>query len=308
MIKANRPQLTGGIFTRPLRALTLAAVFGGLVASTALMAPAQAQMPGMADLSDQTRVVARVNGEDITVGDIIQSAQSLPAQYQQQLPVIFPALVEREIDMRLLALAGRDQGLADDERVKEMVAAAETAAIRQVYMEQKLDAGITEETLKADYEAYLADNPAEEEVKARHILLEDEEAAKAIIGELDGGADFEALAKEKSTGPSGPRGGDLGYFTAGTMVPEFSEAAFALEPGSYTKAPVKSQFGWHVILVEDKRATAQPSFEELEPQLRQEASQELVEDLAAALRSEAQVEVLAPAPAEEGGESSDKTE
>tara|TARA_R110002072_G_scaffold131388_1_gene270906 strand:+ start:6122 stop:7072 length:951 start_codon:yes stop_codon:yes gene_type:complete len=301
MNRDNRRRFQGGLLGRGSRLLTLAALLGGLVAGPAILSfPATAQAPAIADLSDTARVVARVNGAEITVGDIIQSAQSLPAQYQQQLPIIFPALVEREIDMRLLASAGRAQGLADDATVKQVVAAAELAAIRQIYMEQKLEAGITDAGLKAAYETYLTENPAEEEAKARHILLKQEAEAKAVIDELDGGADFATLAKEKSTGPSAPRGGDLGYFTAGTMVPEFSEAAFALEPGSYTKEPVKSQFGWHVILVEDKRVAAQPSFEEVEPQLRQQLSQEIIADLTAALRQEADVEVLAPAPSEEG--------
>ena len=116
----------------------------------------------------------------------------------------------------------------------------------------------------------MAQAESREEIKARHILVEAEDTAKAIIEELKGGADFVELAKEKSTGPSGPNGGDLGWFTADVMVPEFSQAAMELKPGEITLAPVKTQFGYHVILVEDRRQQTPPSFEEMKDQLTQD--------------------------------------
>jgi peptidyl-prolyl cis-trans isomerase C len=116
---------------------------------------------------------------------------------------------------------------------------------------------VSDADIKARYEQEIAAVPPEEEISARHILLETEEAAKAVIAELDAGKDFAELAKEKSTGPSAAQGGDLGFFTKGRMVPEFEAAAFdALTPGEYGKEPVKTQFGWHVIKVEERRETS----------------------------------------------------
>ena len=131
-------------------------------------------------------------------------------------------------------------------------------ALHNEYFRTKVVDGLTEEAVQERYNKEVAATPPEMEVKARHILVDSEEQARNVITELDGGKDFIELAKEKSTGPSGPQGGDLGYFTRGRMVPEFEEAAFALEPGSYTKEPIKTQFGWHIIKVEDKRDTPPP--------------------------------------------------
>ena len=139
-------------------------------------------------------------------------------------------------------------------------------------------------------------NFSEEQINryARHILVKTEDEAKAIIKELDDGADFEATAKEKSTGPSGPNGGDLGFFGKGQMVPEFETAAFALDKGSFTKEPVQTQFGWHVIKVEDKRPQEKPKFEDVAAQLRQQLIRERYETVMAELKADTPVEILDP--------------
>ena len=111
-----------------------------------------------------------------------------------------------------------------------------------------------------------------------------------VISQLEGGADFAELAKTHSTGPSGPNGGDLGYFTTGQMVPAFEQAAFALETGAFTKQPVKTQFGWHVIYLEDRRATPAPSLSEVEARLRDEMAREIEVDYIKTLTSDATVE------------------
>jgi peptidyl-prolyl cis-trans isomerase C len=157
-------------------------------------------------------------------------------------------------------------------------------------LRKKVEEGSTEEALKARYEELKkGDGFSFEEVHARHILLASEEDAKAVITELEGGADFEELAKEKSTGPSAPNGGDLGYFKKGAMVPEFGEAAFSMDVGSTSAEPVQTQFGFHVIKVEDKR-TNEPSFEETEPQIRQEVARDIVTALVEGLRQGATIE------------------
>ena len=152
-----------------------------------------------------------------------------------------------------------------------------------------------EDALRKRYEESIKDSAEQgEEVKARHILVACEEDAKAIIEELKKGADFAKLAAEKSTGPSGTSGGDLGYFTADAMVPEFSEAAFALKPGEITEAPVQTQFGWHVIKVEDRRAVQPPSFEQMQPQLAQEMTREILTKAIEELRAGVDIKRYGP--------------
>ena len=128
---------------------------------------------------------------------------------------------------------------------------------------------VTDAELKAAYDTYIADTGSRAEVKARHILVAEKQTAEDIIDQLKGGADFITLAKEKSTGPSGPNGGDLGYFGRGAMVPAFETAAFDLDIGQHSQTPVQTQFGWHVILLEDRRTAEPPTFAALQPQLQQ---------------------------------------
>ncbi len=150
---------------------------------------------------------------------------------------------------------------------------------------------MSEPKLKERYTKFLADNPGQEEVSARHILLQTEEEAKAVVAELKKGADFADLARKKSIDPSAKTGGgDLGYFTKDQMVPEFSEAAFKLAKGQTTEQPVKSSFGWHVIRVEDKRRSPPPSFEEAREQLTSELSQQVISEVVKQLRDGAKLE------------------
>ena len=252
-------------------------------------------------------VVAVVNGTDILQSEVLATASQLPEQYQQQLALIFPALIERLIDMKVIALAAADAGLADDEEVLELLEQRKEEIMRDVYLERLVADIVTEESLQAAYQDYLAENPPTTEVKARHILLETEEDAQSVIVELDGGADFSELAKSRSTGPSSSAGGDLGYFTSDQMVEPFSVAAFALEPGSYSQAPVETQFGWHVILVEDRRTSEAPPFEDVEVELTNTLNRDAVQERVKDLRAKAEIEVIGPeqpAPAPAEGESS----
>ncbi len=243
-------------------------------------------------------LVATVNGEKIYRSEVLETARSLPPQYQQQqqLDQVFPALVDRLVDFRLLAVAAAGDGLAEDEEVLSRLAELQQNVMREVYLERKIDERVTDEALRGRYDKMIADNPAEPEVHARHILLEDEAVAKEVIVALDGGADFAELARERSTGPTGPQGGDLGYFTEEQMVPEFAQVAFALEAGSYSDEPVQTQFGWHVIKVEDRRQGAPARFEEVEEQLREEASREVVNAVLGELRENATIDVVDPLP------------
>jgi len=246
-------------------------------------------------------VVARVDGEEIRQSDVMAMARNLPPQYQTQLKQLYPLLVQRLVDYKLAGKAGRAAGLASDEMVKAFVIKAEEQAIREFYLEREIEARVTDAAIQDAYEAHLTANAPAEEYHARHILLETEETGREVIALLDGGADFVELAKERSTGPSGPKGGDLGYFTADQMVPEFSQAAAALEPGQHSAEPTQTQFGWHVIKLEDRRSGAPASLEEIEPQLREKLARGALEAVLDALRDGAEIEIVSES-AEPSGE------
>ena len=262
----------------------------GLALGLAMMA--QAGLAAAAEEAPEDPVVAVVNGADILQSEVLEAASRLPAEYQSQLAVIFPALIERLIDMKVIALAAAGDGLADDEEVLARIERRKEEIMRDVYLERLVADAVTDESLEAAYQEYLEENPPKVEVKARHILLESEEDAAGVIAELDGGADFAVLAKERSTGPSSASGGDLGYFTKDQMVEPFAEAAFALEPDRYTSAPVQTQFGWHVILVEDRRTSEALPREEVEVELTNSINREAVRKRVEALRAEAEIEVV----------------
>jgi peptidyl-prolyl cis-trans isomerase C len=205
---------------------------------------------------------------------------------------MFPGLVERLIDMRLVAGEARANGLADDPDVRRELAQIENQIISQVFLTRRIDAMVTEDVVQARYDEHIAALTPEEEVSARHILLETEEDALAVIVSLQDGADFVELAAEKSIGPSADRGGDIGYFSRDrdNVVPEFADAAFALEPGQISETPVQSEFGWHVIKVDDRRSIASPTLEEMREELVTEISQQLIAELIDGLRDAATIE------------------
>jgi peptidyl-prolyl cis-trans isomerase C len=251
-------------------------------------------------------VVAVVNGTEIHRSAIEAARQDLPAQYQSYpIDVIYRPLLDRVIDGMLMTDAGRKESLQNDPEVKERLKRAEDQIIRSVYIERALKARLTDAYLQQRYQQYLKDNPPEPEVKVRQILLKTEDEAKAVIKELDGGADFTELAKKHSSGPSADQGGDLGYIKHGDVVPEFADAAFKLKPGEYTKTPVKSQFGWHVIKVDAARTSKPPSFEEAKADITQEASRDLVGDIIKELQAKAKITRFnldgTPMKEEEGG-------
>lgn len=236
-------------------------------------------------------VVARVNATEIHRSDLAAALTTMPPQVQQmQMSQIYPLLLDRMVDMKLLAAAGRAAGLANDPAVKRQVAEAEDHAIQQAYLDSKVKQQITDDSLRKKYQEELNSNPPEEEVHARHILVASEADAKAIITQLQKGADFATLAKQKSTDGSAREGGDLGFFTHDEIVPEFADAAFAMKPGEISKTPVKTQFGYHVIKVEERRKQEAPSFDdakdEIAGQLQQELTQSVVKDLQAKAKVE----------------------
>jgi peptidyl-prolyl cis-trans isomerase C len=241
-------------------------------------APAQATPP------DPKEVVATINGNPITRQDVIDSAANLPPQYQAQIESIFPQLLNRLIGFQLVSEKGRAEGLADDAEVKKLVKQFEDEAIRQVYFSNYVKKAVTDDAIKAVYDADLAAHPPQPEIRAAHILVKTEDEAKALIDQISKGADFAQLAKDKSIDTqSGKDGGELGWFSKDTMVKEFSDAAFSMQRGDVSKTPVKSQFGWHIIKIEDSRMQIPPTLDQRKDEIRgalaQEAAHKLVQDL-----------------------------
>ena len=255
---------------------------------------AQDTTAGNNPTGDISPVVARINGEDLLRADVLALAADLPAE---KIDEILPDMIDELVNLRLLVQAAQKQTM--DPATIRRIAVTRDNILAENFVKTALDQRVDDAAVRVAYGDYIKDTPTEREISARHILVETQDAALALIAELDGGADFVQLAKDRSTGPSGANGGDLGYFTAGRMVPEFSAAAFALAPGDYTRDPVKTQFGWHVIKVEDERETEQPSFEELEQQLRQQLVRQAYQDLTAELREGAEIEILVEKPAPE---------
>ena len=250
-----------------------------------LAVPAHAQTPA-------DPVVAVVNGTQLHKSDIEAAFESLPEQYRQMpLESIYDPLLDRVIDSQLLLKAADKQGLANDPEVQPQIARARDNVLRDGLVKQAIEQGTTDEKLKAAYEAMKSQPDfAFTETHAAHILVADEAEAKAIITQLEGGADFTKLASEKSTDPSAKtNGGDLGFFRKEAMVPEFAEAAFMIEPGTIATTPVKSQFGWHVIKVIERRETV-PTFAEKEPELREQLAQQIVTALLTDVRTGATIE------------------
>ena len=241
------------------------------------MAAAQSDGGDSASADNANPVVAVVNGEEIRFQEVKESAKDLPPQYQKQFSRIFPALLDRVIDMRLLGTKAQEAGLGDDPEVQERLAEAKKRIMSQVYLQRKREAQITDARLEKAYKDYRKKNPPRDQVRARHILVKKEAKAQELIGKLDEGADFTKLAQEHSTGPSGKKGGDLGFFGRDKMVEPFTKAAFKLDTGEYTSEPVKTQFGWHVIKVEDKRRKEPKSFDEMKPQLRQQLRRQVTQ-------------------------------
>ena len=236
-------------------------------------------------------VIARIDGQPILRSEMQATMQSLPAQARgMPIETLYPMLLERVIDLRLIGTAARGAKLEDDPAVKKKVADAADRVLQEAFLTRAVESKVTEAALREKYKAYAAQMPGQDEVNARHILVKTEAEAKAVIVELQKGADFADLAKKRSIDPGATTGGDLGYFTREQMVPEFSEAAFNLKKGEVTQAPVKSSFGYHVIRVEDKRTSGPPSFEEVKDELSEGLSREVIQDLLRDLRAAVKVE------------------
>ena len=255
-----------------------------------------ATMPVVAQDTPANPVVATVNGKEITESDVAFAVSNLGAALQQIPEASRPQVVlDLMIDMEILAEAAEKSGLADDPIVAQRLDYYRTQTLRDLYMEKVISDQITDEAVKARYDKEVGDLEPAKEVSASHILVEDEETAKKLIAELNDGADFAKLAEENSKDPgSAARGGSLGFFGPGQMVAPFEEAAFALAVGEVTQEPVQSQFGWHVIKVDDTREQPVPSFEEVEDRVRQLMIREAFMNELNKLKETATIEKMTP--------------
>ena len=275
----------------PRRRLAAAILAVGLAAPAAAQDTAD---PKTDPVVKSDPVVAEVNGEKIQLSDLMATFRALPARLQQvPFEQLYRPLLEHAIAIRLLAAEGRKAKLQDSDAVKKRMRYIEGQYIYEAYVEKIVGERATEAKLKEAYEAYVKDYKGEEEVRASHILVKTEQEAKDIIAQLEKGADFAKLAKEKSIDPTKDRKdrdpGDLGFFSKDQMVKEFAEAAFALKKGETAKAPVKTQFGWHVIRVTDRRAGAPPKVEEVKDQLRQKLAEGIAQEEITKLRTAAKI-------------------
>ena len=240
-------------------------------------------------------VVATVGGVEILKSEIDLAVTGLDPQLAN-LPDAQKrvAALSSVIDIKLLAADASKEGLQDDAAFKQRIAYLTDRELHNAYFKKHVVDAVTPDEVKARYEAEIAKIEPQDEVRARHILVKTEDEAKAVIADLDGGKDFAELAKEKSTDPNKSEGGDLGFFGKGRMVPEFEAVAFTLEPGTYTKEPVKTQFGFHVIKVEEKRKQPPPALEQVEGQVRQIVMRDKYVELLEKAKADAGVEIADP--------------
>lgn len=290
-------------FATTLRYLSAALVAGAALAVLPVQAqdqtpaevPAQvpAQVPDAQQVAPDT-VLATVGGQEITEADLAFAAEDLAQDLQQIPPAQRRAfLLSVMIDMKIMANAARDEGLDESEVFARRLAYLEDRALRRAFFAEAIEGAVTQEAVEAAYEDASADFDAQTEVRARHILVDTEEEANSIAEEIAEGMAFEQAAMAYSSDGSAGNGGDLGYFSEGMMVQPFEDAAFSLEVGAVSE-PVESQFGWHLIKVEDRRETAMPPFEEAQGQLAQQILYQRFEDVVGALKADTEVEVTDP--------------
>lgn len=238
-------------------------------------------------------VIARVGDETITERELAFAAVDLAEQFSRVPEQLRKAAVLNAlIDIKLLAQEAKSAGVADTDLFKARLAFLRDRALHNLYFQENILESVSDEEIKSRYDVEIGAMEPREEIRARHILVKSKEEAEAVIAELDDGKDFAEAAKEHSTGPSGPEGGDLDFFAKGQMVPEFEAAAFALQNGEYTKEPVQTQFGWHVIKREEGRTQPPPEFEAVKDQLRQVLLREKYGRMIEGMRAKKTVEVL----------------
>ncbi|NBQ83502.1 MAG: peptidylprolyl isomerase [Alphaproteobacteria bacterium] len=278
-----RPALKENVMTRPLflnnKMPRLLAMLTALTLSWTAMAQDEASLE-----------VLTINDQPYTLNLVGNIINQLPDNIRQQpIDAYYDSIIDDIIDTKLSADAARQSGLAEKPLLKEIAMRAYERVIAEAWLNEELNRRITDDMIAQSYNDLLADTESRTETKASHILVDSEADAMAVIARLDQGEDFAAIAKEVSTGPSGPNGGALGYFRRGDMVPSFELASFNLEVGTYTKTPVQTRFGWHVIQVSDRRVADAPPLADIEDQLRSSVSVKIIGTIISELRAKASI-------------------
>jgi peptidyl-prolyl cis-trans isomerase C len=254
--------------------------FAACLAVALLAGPAQAE----------DKVLAKVNGSEIRQSDVAMAEEELGPSLAQMDPATKDEnVLSFLIDMKVVSKAAEDEKVADGDDFKKRLAFARNRLLMDSLLATKGKAATTDDAMKKVYDDAAKQISGEQEVHARHILVESEDEAKAIKAELDKGADFAELAKKKSKDPGASDGGDLGFFTKEQMVPEFSEVAFKLNPGQISD-PVKSQFGWHIIKLEEKRNRKPPEFDQVKGQIETYVTRKAQAEYVGKLRDGAKIE------------------
>jgi peptidyl-prolyl cis-trans isomerase C len=270
--------------TGPRLGLASAAMMGCLAMALLSGLPARAD--------DANPVLAKVNGSEIRQSDMAIAEEELGPSLEKMDPATKKEnLLAFLIDMKIVAKAAEDKKVEDSDEFKKRLAFARNRLLMDSLLATEGKAATTDEAMKKVYDDAAKQITSEQEVHARHILVATEDEAKAIEEELKKGADFADLAKKKSKDPGASDGGDLGFFTKDQMVPEFSAVAFSLEPGKISD-PVKSQFGWHIIKVEEKRNRKPPDFDQVKGQIETYVTRKAQADYVAKLRETAKIERL----------------
>ena len=272
---------------------SVALVLAALLLPAAALAqsePAKSE-PAKSEPAKPSQVVATVNGYDITASEVQLAADDILPQLGDVPPNLrFPFVVEYLMERHLLAQAAVKEGIVETAEYKRRLAFYQAKALRDAYFTDKLKPSVTDEAIKKSYDEQAAKVEAEERARARHILVATEEEAKNVSARLAKGEDFAALAKELSQDGSKELGGDLGYFTAGEMVPAFSEVAFGLKVGEVSQ-PVQTEFGWHVIKLEDRKVGGAQPYEEVKEAIRMVLLRKSVQDKLVELRQSAKIVV-----------------
>ena len=273
---------------RPIAFATLAALLFIVPAASDCSKNSSSEAPASA--SDP--VIARVNGVDITQGDLALAEEDMGADMQATSPEAKREnLISYLADIIMVTQAADKKNLGDNPDFKRRLAFLRNKLLMGYELQREAKTALTDEALHQTYDEALRSMAGQEEVRARHILVDDENEAKSVLEQLKSGADFAALAKEKSKDPGAAEGGDLGYFTKDQMVPEFADVAFKMYPGQLSN-PVKTQFGWHVIKVEDRRTKQPPEFDKVKDQIEAYLARKAQTDFITKLRQSAKVERL----------------
>lgn len=266
--------------------MSMKVITGALVALCIAM-PAQAAKT-KAKAAQTDLVVATVDGNNITLSEIESVRASNPQLSALPLESVYEPLLDNIIDLNVVAAAATAEKVQNTPEFKKMTKEFEKQLLARYYLEQQAKKNQTKEKLEALYDQFKKDNPPQEEMSAAHILLKTEKEAQDVIQQLQKGADFAELANKVSEN-KGLEGGDLGYFSRELMVPEFSEAAFAMKEGEISKKPVKTKFGYHVIKAGPRRLSETPKFEDVEQELMQMQAAQSVEETMQKLRKKAKI-------------------